>query len=52
MIDLDYLNKIRLVSQPLGQKIVAYCLLLPNYSLFAKVDIRIENAERIPRGKA
>jgi 1-acyl-sn-glycerol-3-phosphate acyltransferase len=52
MIDIDYLNKIRLVSQPLGQKIVAYCLLLPNYSLFAKVDIRIENAERIPRGES
>ena len=52
MIDLDYLNKIRLVSQPIGQKIVAYCLLLPNYHLFAKVDIRIENAERIPRGES
>ncbi|MCG2741269.1 MAG: 1-acyl-sn-glycerol-3-phosphate acyltransferase [Syntrophaceae bacterium] len=52
MIDIEYLNKIRLVSQPFGQKIVAYCLLLPNYSLFAKVDIRIENAERIPRGES
>jgi 1-acyl-sn-glycerol-3-phosphate acyltransferase len=52
MIDIDYLNKIRLVSQPLGQKIVAHCLLLPNYRLFAKVDIRIENAERIPRGES
>jgi 1-acyl-sn-glycerol-3-phosphate acyltransferase len=52
MIDIEYLNKIRLVSQPIGQKIVAYCLLLPNYSLFAKVDIRIENAERIPRGES
>jgi hypothetical protein len=52
MIDIDYLNKIRLVSQPLGQKIVAHCLLLPNYRLFAKVDIQIENAERIPRGES
>jgi hypothetical protein len=52
MIDIDYLNKIRLVSQPIGQKIVAHCLLLPNYRLFAKVDIQIENAERIPRGES
>ena len=52
MIDIEYLNKIRLVSQPLGQKIVANCLLLPNYRIFAKVDIRIENAERIPRGES
>ena len=49
MIDIEYLKKIRLVSRPLGQRIVANFLLLPNYRLFAKVDIRIENAERIPR---
>ena len=49
MIDIDYLNKIKLVSQPLGQKIVAHCLLLPNYRLFQKVEIVIENIERIPR---
>jgi len=52
MIDIEYLKKIKLVSQPFGQKIVAHCLLLPNYRLFAKVDIRIENAERIPRGES
>jgi 1-acyl-sn-glycerol-3-phosphate acyltransferase len=52
VIDIEYLKKIRLVSQPLGQKIVAYCLLLPNYSIFQKVDIQIENAERIPRGES
>jgi 1-acyl-sn-glycerol-3-phosphate acyltransferase len=52
MIDVAYLKKIKLVSHPLGQKIVAHCLLLPNYRLFAKVDIRIENDERIPRGES
>jgi 1-acyl-sn-glycerol-3-phosphate acyltransferase len=49
MIDIDYLQKIRLVSRPLGQRIVANFLLMPNYHLFAKVDIQIENIERIPR---
>lgn len=52
MIDIEYLKKIKLVTHPLGQLIVAHCLLLPNYRLFAKVDIRIENAERIPRGES
>jgi len=52
MIDIEYLKKIRLVSEPLGQKIVAHFLLLPNYRIFQKVDIRIENAERIPRGES
>jgi hypothetical protein len=51
VIDIDYLKKIKLVSQPLGQKIVANFLLMPNYRLFAKVDIQIENSERIPRGE-
>jgi hypothetical protein len=49
VIDIEYLKKIKLVSQPLGQKIVAHFLLLPNYRIFQKVDIQIENAERIPR---
>jgi len=52
MVDVEYLKKIKLVSQPLGQKIVAHFLLLPNYRIFQKVDIRIENAERIPRGES
>jgi hypothetical protein len=49
MIDIEYLKKIRLVSRPICQRIVANLLLLPNYRLFARVDIRIENIERIPR---
>ncbi|MCE5265834.1 MAG: 1-acyl-sn-glycerol-3-phosphate acyltransferase [Deltaproteobacteria bacterium] len=52
MIDIEYLKKVKLVSEPLGQKIVAHLLLLPNYRIFQKVDIRIENAERIPRGES
>jgi len=51
MIDVEYLKKIKLVSNPIGQRFVANFLLLPNYRLFAKVDIRIENSERIPRGE-
>jgi 1-acyl-sn-glycerol-3-phosphate acyltransferase len=49
MIDIDYLKKIKLVTSPMGQQIVAALLLFPNYRIFAKVDIRIENIERIPR---
>jgi 1-acyl-sn-glycerol-3-phosphate acyltransferase len=51
LIDSDYLNRIKLVPRPLGQWIVGNLLLLPNYQIFAKVDIRIENRERIPRGE-
>ena len=52
MIDLDYLKKIKLVSKPLGQQIVASLLLFPNYRIFAHVDIQIENVERIPRNES
>jgi 1-acyl-sn-glycerol-3-phosphate acyltransferase len=52
MIDLEYLKKIKLTTRPLGQRIVANFLLLPNYHFLAKVDIRIENIERIPRGES
>lgn len=49
MVDLDYLEKITLVSKPMGQRIVAALLLYANYHIFAHVDIKIENIERIPR---
>jgi 1-acyl-sn-glycerol-3-phosphate acyltransferase len=49
LIDIEYLNRVRLTTHPLGQRLVANFLLLPNYHLFAKVDIRIEAIERIPR---
>ena len=51
MIDIEYLKKIKLVSSPFGQKFLANLLLLPNYRIFANVEIRIENIERIPRGE-
>jgi 1-acyl-sn-glycerol-3-phosphate acyltransferase len=51
LIDIDYLKKIRLTTNPFGQRLVANLFLLPNYHIFAKVDIRVENAERIPRGE-
>jgi 1-acyl-sn-glycerol-3-phosphate acyltransferase len=49
MIDLDYLKKIKLVTRPLGQQIVGWVLLTPNYYWFAKVHIEILNIDRIPR---
>ena len=51
MIDIEYLKKIKLVSNPFGQRFLGNLLLLPNYRIFAKVEIRIENIERIPRGE-
>lgn len=51
MIDIEYLKKIKLVSNPFAQRFLANLLLLPNYHIFAKVEIRIENVERIPRGE-
>ena len=52
MIDAAYLDKIKLTTRPLGQRVVANFLLQPNYSLLAKVEIEIENSERIPRGES
>jgi 1-acyl-sn-glycerol-3-phosphate acyltransferase len=49
MIDIDYLKRIKLVTSPIGQQIIAALLLFPNYRVFAKVDIQIENIELIPR---
>jgi len=48
MIDIERLERIRLVGKPLGQRIVGALLLTVNYRVFADVDIRIENIERIP----
>lgn len=49
VIDIDYLKKIKLKTNPFGQRFLGNLLLLPNYHIFAKVDIEIENSERIPR---
>jgi hypothetical protein len=51
VIDIEYLKKIKLATKPFGQRFLANLLLLPNYHIFAKVEIRIENVERIPRGE-
>ncbi|MBK7550384.1 MAG: 1-acyl-sn-glycerol-3-phosphate acyltransferase [Syntrophaceae bacterium] len=49
MIDEKHLDSIRLSSTPVGQRFVATLILSPNYHLFQRVDIRLENPERIPR---
>jgi hypothetical protein len=51
VIDIQYLKKIKLATKPFGQRFLANLLLLPNYHIFSKVEIRIENVERIPRGE-
>lgn len=49
MIDVHYLKKVRLVSVPRVQKLVALLFLTPNYHWFSKVDIQIDGLENIPR---
>ncbi|HOG15827.1 MAG TPA: lysophospholipid acyltransferase family protein [Syntrophales bacterium] len=51
MVDLEYLKRIKLAKNPIGQRIVANLLLTPNYRWFQKVEICLEGAERIPRGE-
>lgn len=51
MIDIEYLSRIRLVSEPFWQKFVGNVLLWPNYRLFSHVEIVLEGSERIPRGE-
>ena len=48
MVDLEYLNKISLVSNPLIQRAIARIVLLPNFEIFRQVEITIENMENIP----
>jgi len=48
MIDLEYLKKISLSSNPIMQKLLATFFLTPNYRIFANVDIQVENIEKIP----
>lgn len=51
MVDLKFMGKIDLASYPHFQAFVARTILTPNYKLFAKVDIEIENVENIPRNE-
>ncbi|MFB3925292.1 MAG: lysophospholipid acyltransferase family protein [Syntrophales bacterium] len=48
MVNIEHLDRIRLVSSPLVQRILATILLKPNYNLFARVEIEVENMEKIP----
>jgi 1-acyl-sn-glycerol-3-phosphate acyltransferase len=49
MIDLKHLERISLNGKPLGQRAVAALWLVPNYNVFARVDIEVEGVENIPR---
>jgi 1-acyl-sn-glycerol-3-phosphate acyltransferase len=49
MVDIEYLNKINLVSNPMIQRFLATFFLTPNYRFFANVDIQLENADKIPK---
>ena len=51
MVNIKFLNKINLVTWPLGQEFMARAVLCPNYHLFAKVRINMENIENIPKGE-
>jgi 1-acyl-sn-glycerol-3-phosphate acyltransferase len=48
MLDLERLNRIRLTNNPIGQKIVATTLLMPNYGLPPRVRIDLEGTENLP----
>lgn len=48
MLDLERLNSIRLSSEPWFQKVTAYLLLMPNYSLPPRVSITLEGNENLP----
>ncbi len=49
MVDLEYLNNIKLVSNPRVQRGIARLVLLPNFEIIRKVEIVIEDIELIPR---
>ena len=48
MVNIEFLDKINLATAPWAQKFVANVILAPNYHLFAKVKIKMEN---IPQGE-
>lgn len=51
MINMEYLEKIKLDTIPLLQKIIALLFLKPNYNFFQKVDIQIKGMHKIPKDK-
>ncbi len=48
MLDLPRLNSIRLSARPRGQRLVAWAVLFPNYSLPGQVNVRLEHVDRLP----
>jgi 1-acyl-sn-glycerol-3-phosphate acyltransferase len=51
MVDLEYMNNIKLAEIPHFQQFIGHLFLGPNYRLIANVDIQFENIERIPKDK-
>ncbi|MEE4262338.1 MAG: lysophospholipid acyltransferase family protein [Desulfobacteraceae bacterium] len=51
MVNLKFLDNINLVTSPWGQKFMAHAVLGPNYHLFARVKIKMEHIENIPKGE-
>ncbi|MCX7634196.1 MAG: 1-acyl-sn-glycerol-3-phosphate acyltransferase [Syntrophales bacterium] len=49
MVDLEYLKKINLTAVPKVQIFIGTVMLKPNYEIFRKVEIVLENLERIPK---
>jgi len=51
MVNIKFLDKINLVTSPWAQKFMANAILAPNYHWFAKVKIKLENIENIPKNE-
>ena len=51
MVNLKFLDKINLATSPWAQKFMGHAVLGPNYHLLAKVKIKMENMENIPKGE-
>jgi 1-acyl-sn-glycerol-3-phosphate acyltransferase len=51
MVNIEFLDKINLATSPWAQKFMANAILAPNYHLFAKVKIKMEHIENIPKGE-
>jgi 1-acyl-sn-glycerol-3-phosphate acyltransferase len=51
MVNIKFLDKINLATSPWAQNFMGHAVLGPNYHLFAKVNIEMENMEYIPKGE-
>ena len=50
MLDIPRLKRIKLNYAPLGQRVVSWLGLWPNYNIPPRVRIELEGAERVPAG--